>query len=110
MNNKILLELNENNKEIKKIREKPIVLYWGNYSCYVKDGKMHYQIYQKQQREYVEKRVTEEYWRGGGMSGNYQVLKLIREVQYIDAQGNLFGEEDLIYWENVEVTKKEWLQ
>ena len=51
MNNEILLELNENNKEIKKIREKPIVLYWGNYSCYVKDGKMHYQIYQKQQRE-----------------------------------------------------------
>lgn len=95
--------------KLQKIHQDPIILKWGSYECWAENNKIHYSKWVKKQREFVSYYIVEPiqtYEIHGGI-GNQLLRTWKKQIIYRDKEGHEFTE--LEYWNNQEMSKKEWL-
>lgn len=97
----------EYKNKLQEIRQKPIILKWGKYECWVENEIVHYSKWVKKQREFIKKAGGEvKAYLFGGV-GNQLIGKVTTPLIYTDKNGNEFTE--LEYWDNEQITKEDFL-
>ena len=95
--------------KIREIRSKPIVLKLGKYECWVENEIVHYSKWVKKQREFVSYDITDpiQTYEIRGDVGNQFLWTWKKQIIYQDKEGHKFTK--LEYWDNQEMSRKEWL-
>ena len=95
--------------KIREIRSKPIVLKLGKYECWVENEIVHYSKWVKKQREFVSYDITDpiQTYEIRGDVGNQFLWTWKKQIIYQDKEVHKFTK--LEYWDNQEMSRKEWL-